>query len=244
MIEVMALVVYLVAVVVVGIKLYLRADWWLSKLERVLPEVNTGKAAIYAVLAMLAAGVLEVAVMYALRDFQLLLAIVLPLAVGLIEEGAKLLPYFLKKGDALRRWRFTVRVALVFALAEALLYGIGLLASGNLLGAALRVIVVMFHVTFTAIALASTLRGSPIKGYLKASILHGLYDAPAFSILTGNTLLTILTALLGFGAVVYTYLHANDAFGIAHSLGEKAIEERKKEAREFWGERGIEITWS
>lgn len=243
MIEVMALVVYIVAVVVVGIKLYFRADWWLSKLDRVLPEANTGKAAVYAVLAMLAVGVLEVAVMYVLRNSQLLLAIALPLAVGLIEEGAKLLPYFLKGGDTLRRWRFTVKVALVFAIAEALLYGIALLASGNLLGAALRVIVVMFHVTFTAIALASALRGSPIGGYLKASLLHGLYDAPIFSLLTGNTILIVLMVLLGFGAVAYTYLQVDDAFGIAHSLGERAIEERKRKAREFWEERGIEITW-
>jgi len=242
-IEVMALVVYIVAVVVVGVKLYFRADWWVSKLDRVLPEVNTGKAAAYAVLAILTASILEIVVMYALRNSQILLALAFPLAVGLIEEGAKLLPYFLKKGDALRRWRFTVKVALIFAIVEALLYGIVLLASGNLLGAALRVIVVMFHVTFTAIALASALRGSPIRGYLKASLLHGLYDAPVFSFLAGNTILTVLMALLGLGAVAYTYLQVDDAFGIAHTLGERAIEERKKEAREFWEERGMEITW-
>ncbi len=244
MIEVMALVVYVTAVVVVGIKLYFRADEWLAKVDRVLPETSTGKAAVYAVLAMLTAGVLEVAVMYALGDSQLLLAIALPLGVGLIEEGAKLIPYFLKGGDTLRRWRFTIKVALVFAIAEALLYGIVMLASGNLLGAALRVIVVMFHVTFTAIALASALRGSPIGGYLKASILHGLYDAPIFSILTENTVLIVLMTLLGFGAVVYTYLQVDDAFGTVHRFGERAIEERKKKAKEFWEERGIEITWS
>ena len=67
MIEVIALVLYSVVVLVVGIKLYFRADWWLSRVDRVLPEVSTGKAAVYAILAMLIAGVLEVFVGYALR---------------------------------------------------------------------------------------------------------------------------------------------------------------------------------
>ncbi|ASJ08033.1 hypothetical protein A3L11_01840 [Thermococcus siculi] len=243
MIEVIVLVLYSIMVLVVGVKLYFRADWWLVKVDRVLPEVSTGKAAVYAILIMLIAGVLEVAVMYVLQEFQLLLALAFPLVVGLIEEGAKLLPYFLKKGDVLRRWRLTFKVALVFAIAEAVLYGIALLASGNLLGALLRIIVVMFHVAFTSIALASALGGSPVKGYLKASILHGLYDAPIFSVLAENNSLSVLMSLLGFGAMVYTYIHINDAFEIVHTIGERAVEERKKEARRFWEEKGIELTW-
>ncbi|WP_297459294.1 hypothetical protein [Thermococcus sp.] len=241
MLEVILLVLYLIAVIVIGIRLYFRADYWTVDLERILPTIDTKRAVLYAILGIVIASFLEIIPLFLLHGSPLMLAAVFPLFVGFVEEGVKLIPYLVERGDVLRRWNLTIKTAFMFALIEAVLYGITLFLAGNFLGAVLRVVVIMFHVTFTAIALASALRGSIVRGYLKAALLHGFYDAPIFGFLSGNRWLEIVFTLLGLGAVLYTYLTVDDAFEIAHDLGLKAIEERKRRTREFWEERGIEL---
>ncbi|WP_367884086.1 hypothetical protein [Thermococcus sp. JCM 11816] len=150
------LILYLISALLVGIKLYGKVDNWLSTLDRITPIVETGKALKYGFLAFMLAVVLELLALYFIfSDAGLLF---LPLVAGFVEEGVKLFPY-LRGGDELYRWRLTVKVALIFAVIEAVLYGVTLFFSGNILGALLRVVVVMYHVSFTAIALEMALRG-------------------------------------------------------------------------------------
>lgn len=185
---------------------------------------------------MLAVALELLALYFISSDMALLF---LPFIAGFVEEGAKLLPY-LRSGDKLYRWRLTVKVALIFAVIEAVLYGVTLFFSGNILGALLRVVVVMYHVSFTVIALEMALRGSLLSGYLKAALLHTLYDAPVFVTLAALDL-SPLASILGIAAIVYTYYRVDEAFGLAHRKAREALEERKRKAREFWEGRGISL---
>ncbi|WP_054840825.1 protease PrsW [Thermococcus peptonophilus] len=237
MVSEILLILYLIFAVFVGVKLYGKTNSWLSELDRITPPiVETGKALKYGFLAFGGAAVLELLVLYPISSDAGLLF--LPLVAGFVEEGAKLSPY-LRGGDELYRWRLTVKVALIFAVIEAVLYGITLFFSGNILGALLRIVVVMYHVSFTAIALEDALKGSLLSGYLKAALLHTLYDAPpVFVTLAISDLSPPLASIMGIAAIVYTYYHVDEAFGVAHRMARRALEERKKKAQEFWNERG------
>lgn len=237
MVSVIMLILYLISALLVGIKLYGKVDNWLSTLDRITPIVETGKALKYGFLAFMLAVVLELLALYFIfSDAGLLF---LPLVAGFVEEGVKLFPY-LRGGDELYRWRLTVKVALIFAVIEAVLYGVTLFFSGNILGALLRVVVVMYHVSFTAIALEMALRGSLLSGYLKAALLHTLYDAPVFVTLAASDL-SPLASILGIVAIVYTYYRVDEAFELAHRKAREALEERKRKAREFWEGKGISL---
>ncbi|AMQ18539.1 hypothetical protein A0127_04835 [Thermococcus peptonophilus] len=238
MVSEILLILYLIFAVFVGVKLYGKTNSWLSELDRITPIVETGKALKYGFLAFGGAAVLELLVLYPISSDAGLLF--LPLVAGFVEEGAKLSPY-LRGGDELYRWRLTVKVALIFAVIEAVLYGITLFFSGNILGALLRIVVVMYHVSFTAIALEDALKGSLLSGYLKAALLHTLYDAPVFVTLAISDL-SPLASIMGIAAIVYTYYHVDEAFGVAHRMARRALEERKKKAQEFWNERGISFS--
>jgi hypothetical protein len=230
---------YLIFAIVVGIKLYPKTDRWLSVLDRITPEVSTSKALKYGLLAFGGAALIELIALYFSSGATFL---VLPLIVGFSEEGMKLAPY-LSGGDELYRWRLTTKVALIFAIIEALLYGIALLFSGNVIGALLRLIVVTYHVSFTAIALGGALKGSLVSGYLKASLLHALYDAPVFAMISAPSLSPVIVPL-GIGAVVYTYYRVDEAFGLTHRKARRALEKRKRKAEEFWNERRIVLNES
>ena len=234
MLELMALIAYVIVVIAVGIKLYSKANPWIAKVEGVLPFVERGEVIKYALVAFLLASLVELGTLYALRNSTALLALAFPLSVGLIEEGAKLIPYF-SGGETLRRWHLTIRVAFTFAVIEAVLYGVALLARGNVFGALLRVVVVIFHVAFTAVALEDALRGSLIRGYLKASLIHALYDAPVFSLVLGKGAV-VLVVTASIIALLYTYGELDEAFGLAYSLGKRKLEERKAITEEFRGE--------
>ncbi|WP_297499736.1 hypothetical protein [Thermococcus sp.] len=243
MLGVISLVGYVIAVIVVGIKLYFKTDGWMTKVDRITPFVETSTVVKYAFLAFILALFLEGVILYLFR-FESMTAMLLALVigVGLIEEGAKLLPYFSSKGTELYRWHLTVKVALAFAVIEAVLYGVILFFTGNILGALLRVIVVMFHVAFTAIALGDVLMGDPLLGYMKASALHSLYDAPVLLAFAGIPVLVV--AIVSTVALIYTYSSVDDAFGRAYSRAKRELEERKRKAQEFWKERGVEVIGS
>ncbi|NJF26086.1 hypothetical protein [Thermococcus sp. Bubb.Bath] len=236
----LALVTYVLVVVIVGIKLYFKADSWLKKVDRVMPPAEGGAVAGYTIIALALSIIIELGAFYGFRNSPILLAFVFPLIVGFTEEGSKLLPYFVWKGDVLRRWRLSIKVALSFAIVEAVLYSIFLLLAGNILGIILRVIVIMFHVSFTAIALWGALRGFALEGYLKASILHALYDAPVFVLLAlRSDLVTLLTVLISTAGVIYTYNSVDWAFRRPYKMAMERIEEKKREAQQFWEDMGI-----
>ncbi|MBP1911284.1 hypothetical protein [Thermococcus stetteri] len=239
MVSEILLVLYLIFAVGVGITLYMKTEGWLSSLDRITPEVGTGKALKYSLLAFAGAAFFELVVLYLISSNKMAF-LVLPLVAGFVEEGAKLSPY-LRSGDELYRWRLTIKVALIFAVIEAGLYGITLFFSSNVIGALLRVIVVMYHVSFTAIALEGALKGSLFSGYLKAALLHALYDAPVLVTLAVPSL-SPLASILGIAAIVYTYYSVDEAFGLAYRRAKEALEERKRKAEEFWEEKGMSLT--
>jgi RsiW-degrading membrane proteinase PrsW (M82 family) len=236
----LALITYVLVVVIVGIKLYFKTDSWLKKVERVIPPADSGAVAGYTLIALTLSMIIEIGALYGLRNSPVLLAFGLPLIVGFTEEGSKLLPYLVWKGDVLRRWRLSIKVALAFAIVEAVLYSIFLFLAGNILGVLLRIIVIMFHVSFTAIALWGALRGSALGGYLKASILHAFYDAPVFVLLAlGSDFATLFTVLVSTVGIIYTYNTVDWAFRKPCNMAIERIEEKKREAQQFWEERGI-----
>ncbi|WP_297509087.1 PrsW family glutamic-type intramembrane protease [Thermococcus sp.] len=243
MLEVMGLIGYVIAVVIVGIKLYFKTDGWMAKVDRVTPFVETSTVVKYALLAFILALFLEGAILYLFHSESLTVTLLaLVLGVGLIEEGAKLLPYLSSRGSELYRWHLTVKVALAFAVIEAVLYGLVLFFSGNIFGALIRIIVVMFHVAFTTIALGDALEGDAVLGYLKASALHSLYDAPVLLAFAGAPVLII--AVVSVIALIYTYSSVDEAFGRAYAKAKRELEERKRKAQEFWAERGVEVAGS
>ncbi len=243
MLEVMILVGYVIFVVGIGIKLYSKTDLWMSKLDRITPFVETYLVIKYGLFAFFFAVVLETLILFLFGSGSpLVLIVALSVGVGFIEEGAKLMPYFISKGKKLYRWHLTIKVALAFALIEAVLYGIMLFFSGNILGALLRIIVVMFHIAFTAIALADVLRGDSLAGYLKASVLHSLYDAPVLLALAESS--AVVIAVLSIVAVVYTYLNVDEAFGSVYAMAKRELEERRRKAQEFWAKSEMGVSES
>ncbi|WP_297416548.1 PrsW family glutamic-type intramembrane protease [Thermococcus sp.] len=238
MLEVMGLAAYVIVVIAVGIKLYVKTDGWMTKIDRVTPFVKTSTVVKYGFLAFILALFLEGVLLFVFRsESTTVMMIALVMGVGFIEEGAKLLSYFSSKGSDMYRWHLTVKVALAFAVVEAILYGLALFFSGNILGALLRIIVVMFHVAFTTIALGDVMRGDPLLGYLKASVLHSLYDAPVLLAIVGAPVLIVV--LISTVALIYTYSSVDDAFGRAYSRAQHELEKRKREAQEFWREKGV-----
>ncbi len=238
MLEVMGLAAYVIAVIVVGIKLYFKTDGWMAKIDRVTPFVETSTVVKYGFLAFILALFLEGVLLFVFRsESTTVMIIALVMGVGFIEEGAKLLPYFSSKGSEMYRWHLTVKVALAFAVVEAILYGLALFFSGNILGALLRIIVVMFHVAFTTIALGDVMRGDPLLGYLKASVLHSLYDAPVLLAIVGAPVLIVV--LISTVSLIYTYSSVDGAFGRAYNRAQHELEKRKREAQEFWREKRV-----
>ncbi|MDV3103395.1 hypothetical protein [Thermococcus waiotapuensis] len=239
----LAFLLYVLVVIVVGIQLYFKTRSWLRKLEGVLPHPDSGSAAGYTLLALALSTIIELGALYGFRNSPLLIAFAFPFIVGFTEEGSKLIPYFRRGGDILLRWRLSLRVALYFAIVEAVLYAIYLLLVGNILGIFLRIIVIMFHVSFTAIALCGALSGAWIGGYLKAAILHALYDAPVFVLLgIGGDLPVLFTVILSTSGVLYTYNFVDRAFMTPYTLAMERIEEKKREEEAEAGPTGGSFT--
>lgn len=236
----LALLLYVLVVTIVGIKLYFKTSSWLRKVDKVMSPANSGPVAGYTLLALALSMIIELGALYEFRNSPLLIAFALPLLIGFTEEGSKLIPYFMRSGDALLRWRLSLKVALSFAIVEAVLYSIYLLLRGNILGIFLRIIVIMFHVSFTAIALGGALEGTALEGYLKASLLHAFYDAPVFVLLgLGSDLPVLLTVLISTAGIVYTYHIVDGAFRGPYAMAMERLEEKKREAQQFWEGMGI-----
>jgi RsiW-degrading membrane proteinase PrsW (M82 family) len=219
MFETVLLALYILLTVVVGIKVSVKVRGRLMELGGVLPEVSQWTAAVYGILAILLAVGLEIVVVLGFGGSVLRLMVALAFAVGPIEEGVKVLPFLLDGREKPARWRLTLNTALMFALMESSLYGAVLLLSGNLIGALFRIVVIVFHVAWTAIALEGALNESLMRGYLKASLLHSLYDAPALLAIAGAGvgILLPLTFISG-AALLITCAKVDDAFEAAYSL--------------------------
>ena len=231
MIGVFLVVIYTLLAVVVGIKVFFKTSSWLSKMEGLVPPVPLHSAIGWGIVAFLLALGFEGLILFSSGMTTGML--ILTFLVGPIEEGAKLLPFVAKEREStLVRWHLTIRTALVFGILEALLYFWPLVSMGNLLGAIFRFVVVMFHVVFTAIALEGALRGSLWEGYLKAALLHSLYDAPAL-------LLYIMGDLAGFVAplsmVALIYIHnsVDEVFGSAVNYARRVAALRQEMYKTF-----------
>ena len=221
------LLAYVVVAVVVGVVVFRKTISWLADTDRVMPLVPLSTGFKWGFLAFFVALLFESLVLYAFwntREAYVALAV----TVGLIEEGAKLVPYaFTRSASGLYRRNLSVKTALAFGIIEGVLYSLFFIASGNVLGAILRAIVVMFHVVWTAMALEKALRGSLLAGYLKAAVMHSLYDAPMLVFLSGSGVWPVLAALAGIAVLVYAYASIDDVFGFAYTCARREIEERK-----------------
>ena len=212
------LVAYVLAALVVGAVVFRKTWFWLKKAEEVFPAPTLTSVLLWSLTAFFTALLLEALVMYPFWGKSSML-LALAVAVGPVEEGAKLLPFVASREDLPLRWHLTVRTALAFGVIEAILYLVFLTSTGNLLGAFFRTVVIMFHVAWTALALKDALEGSLAGGYLKASLIHGLYDAPVFLLLMNRTLAGV-AAIAAIFALLYLNGAVDEAFrtAIAHAL--------------------------
>jgi len=223
---------YLLAAVVIGIKVFTRTISWLPETDRVMPMVSLSKGFAWGVLAVLVAIAVEGAVLYAFWGSAMAFAI-LAIIVGPIEEGAKLIPYFAKGGESkLYRWNLTIKTALAFGIIEGIGYFLLLFFSGNPIGAFVRLIVIAYHVVWTAIALELALTGDPVLGYLKAALIHSLYDAPAMLLMAGAGPVAGAMAIVSLGVLIYVYRASEASFRFAYDYARRIIEERRKAEEE------------
>ncbi|WP_048811305.1 hypothetical protein [Thermococcus gammatolerans] len=237
MLSLLLLLGYVLLVVVLGSIMLIRGLSWFERLDRVLPMVSERRCFAYGFVAVVVAVIVELSGFFLLKEAiasgtmhsSLLLASIVVLLIGFAEEGAKLIPFVVEKGDTLTRWRFAVRGAFYFGIIEAVLYAFNLLMMGNLIAALLRFLVIMVHVVLTAIALESAIvNGSLRGGYVKASLLHAIYDAPViFAFLgAGDALILIVPLAMAGFALLFSSL--NRVFEVAYVLGKRKIEERRK----------------
>jgi len=222
------LAAYVVVAIVVGVRVFVRAISWLPETDRVMPLVSTGSAVAWGILAIAVALIVEGAVLRSLWGTSAAF-IALAIVVGPVEEGAKLLPYVLKRNeDVLRRWNLTVKTALVFGIVEGIMYFLLLFFRGDVLGAFFRLVVIAFHVLWTAMALEEALKGNTLLGYARASLTHGLYDAPMLVLLAGWVTLAGPLALAGMAVLLYMNRSLDPAFRFAYDYARRVIERRRK----------------
>ncbi len=219
MFETVLLAFYILLTVVVGIRIFAKVRGRLVELGKVLPKVSPWTAVVYGILVILLTVTLEVIVVLIFGGSVLRLMVALAFAVGPIEEGVKVLPFLLDGRKQPARWKLTLNTALMFALMEGSIYGAVLILSGNLIGALLRIVVIVFHVAWTAIALNGALNGSLLRGYLRAALLHSLYDAPVLLAMAEEGVGILLPlAFISSVALLITCAKVDDAFEAAYSL--------------------------
>jgi len=220
---------YVTLAVFFGVKVFTKTLSWFAETDRAVLPISTASVVGWGVVAFFLALVMEAVILYSFWE-RAAAVVVLAIFVGPIEEGAKLLPFVVKRKEApARRWSLTVKTAFVFGFIEAVMYFIILFSRGNLLGALFRVIVMMFHVAWTAVALEDALKGSLLRGYLRASLLHGLYDAPMLLLYAGNPAGAPLT-VAGIWAIVYLYRSIDGAFKFAVSYAKRSAARRREVA--------------
>ncbi len=222
----LVVVAYVFIALIFGVRIFMKTPSWLAETNRAVFPVSKLLILGWGIIAFVTALLLEFAVIYPLWGSSAMF-LALAIFVGPIEEGAKLLPFvFSRCKDTMTRWRLTLKVALFFGIVEALIYFVVLASRGNLIGGFLRLIILMFHVAWTAVALESALRGSLLEGYLRASLLHGLYDAPILLMPFGGGIAGLL-ALGGIWAVIKLYNSIDGAFRFAMDYERRLLERRK-----------------
>ncbi|GAB6134489.1 PrsW family glutamic-type intramembrane protease [Thermococcus prieurii] len=227
--------IYVLLAIFLGVRIFTKTLSWFAETDRTVVPVSTASMVGWGFLAFFLALILEAIVLYSFRGGTTAF-VLLAILVGPIEEGAKLLPFVAKRKETpMRRWSLTVKTAFVFGSIEAVMYFLLLISRGNLLGALFRMIVMMFHVAWTAVALEDALRGSLMKGYLRASLLHGLYDAPMLLLYAGNSA-GVPLILAGIWAIVYLYHSIDGAFEFAVSYARKAVARRNESDVEEYSE--------
>ena len=219
-------VAYVFIALVLGIKIFTKTLSWLAETDRAVFPPSKLSIIGWGIVAFVTALLLEFAVIYPFWGSSTMF-LALALFVGPIEEGAKLLPFVFSRGkDTMTRWRLTLKVALVFGIIEAVMYFVVLASRGKVIGGFLRLIILMFHVAWTAVALEGALRGSLLEGYLRASLLHGLYDAPVLLMPFGGEIAGLL-ALGGIWAILKLYNSIDGAFRFAMDYERQLLERRR-----------------
>ncbi|WP_297468906.1 PrsW family glutamic-type intramembrane protease [Thermococcus sp.] len=237
MIGELVVVAYLLIALIFGVKIFTKTLSWLAETDRAVFPLSNLSIVGWGVVAFVTAFLLELAVMYPLWGSSAMF-LALALFVGPIEEGAKLLPFVFSRGkDRMTRWRLTLKVALFFGIIEALMYFVVLASRGNILGGFLRLIILMFHVAWTAVALESALQGSLLEGYLRASLLHGLYDAPVLLMPFGGEIAGLL-ALGGIWAIIKLYNSIDEAFRFAVDYEKRLLERRRATVGTIYSDSG------
>ncbi|AHL23174.1 PrsW family glutamic-type intramembrane protease [Thermococcus nautili] len=235
MLGVLLVVGYVLIALAVGVSVFLKTLSWLAETDRAIFPLPLRSAMGWGILAFLVALTLEALALYPFWGTPTAL-LILALVVGPIEEGAKLIPFIAKKDESvLTRWHLTIKTALAFGFIEAVMYFILLVSMGNIIGALFRTIVIMFHVAWTAIALEEALKGSLAWGYLKAALIHSLYDAPLLLLYTSGALAGVVSLV---SVVVLVYLHnsVDGAFEFAVSYARKAVARRNESDAEEYSE--------
>ncbi|WP_457742015.1 hypothetical protein [Thermococcus sp.] len=212
--EVAFVVLYALVAVFVGVTVFIKTLSWFQKMERFTPFGLSRLAVLWGFLAFIVALAVEgIALFYLWRTSKALAFIALAILVGPIEEFSKLMPFIFRRSEGLPlRLTLTLKTALAFGVIEGLLYFLALLASGNLVGAFLRLVVITFHVVWTSFALEKAVKGSLVLGYLKASVVHSLYDAPLLLYLAGAGPAVVPLVLIGIVVLVYVYKDLDSIF--------------------------------
>ncbi len=219
---------YALIALTVGVSVFIKTLSWLPEVDRIVFPLPLRSAMGWGILAFLIALTLEVFALYPFWGTPTAL-LILALVVGPIEEGAKLIPFISRTNETmLTRWHLTIKTALAFGFIEAVMYFILLISAGNILGALFRTVVIMFHVAWTAIALEEALKGSLARGYLKASLIHGLYDAPILLLYTDIAIAGVV-ALASIVALLYLHNSVDGAFKFAISYAKNAVARRRDE---------------
>jgi len=212
--EAVFVVLYALVAVFVGVTVFIKTLSWLPEMDRFTPFGSSRSAVVWGFLAFIVALTVEGAVLFFFwRTSKALAFVVLAVLVGPIEELSKLIPFIVRRNESLpNRLNLTLKTALTFGVIEGLLYFLALLASGNFIGAFLRLVVIAFHVVWTSFALEKAVKGSLALGYLKASAIHSLYDAPLLLYLAGAGLAVVPLALVGIAVLIYVYRSLDSTF--------------------------------
>ncbi len=143
------------------------------------------------ILLLFISGILELSVWRIYRS-----PLTMALSIGIVEESLKLSPLLilLKRGEKSYLWKLTIGTAVVFAVFETLSYisafaftptrnGTQMLLFG------VRLVVVAFHVLWTAVPLSYLLYGKnreALAGWAFAVFAHSVYDYPVLAASAGE----------------------------------------------------------
>ncbi len=152
------------------------------------------------ILLLFISGILELSIWKIYRS-----PLIMALSIGIVEESLKLSPALLLLGKQRRSylWRLTLGTAMIFAVFETLSYISALTLApaqsgiqGLLFG--VRLIVIVFHVLWTAIPLSYLLYGrksEALAGWAFAVFAHSAYDYPVLAASGGENEAMIAVAV-------------------------------------------------